>query len=62
MTHGDGKHRSAMDVLAMPDISLDDVITVITKLENQANEELSKFQVNSMYMIPSKLHVSTPNT
>ena len=47
MTHGDGKHRSAMDVLAMPDISLDDVITVINKIgKNQANEELSKFQVN----------------
>ena len=48
MTTGDGKYRSAMDVLAMPDIFLIDVVAVINTIgKQQGNDELSSFQVGS---------------
>ena len=46
MTGGNGNHRTAMDVLAMPDIELSEVVSVIQAIGvNRSDAELTTFTV-----------------
>lgn len=46
MTSGDGRHRTAMDVLAMPDVSLDDVLRVIRTVgTNRSDTDSATFDI-----------------
>ena len=46
-TTGDGKYRNGMDVLAMPDVNLNEVVQVIQTVgQNRSNDQLSNFSVD----------------
>ena len=49
MIQKDGKHKTAADVLSMPNITLSQIITIINTLgKNNNNIELSQFNVNNL--------------
>ena len=49
MTSGDGRHRSAMDVLAMPEVSLDEVTRVIRAVgANRSDTVTASFDVSDL--------------
>ena len=49
MIQKDGKHKTAADVLSMPNITLTQIITIINQLgKNNNNVELSQFNVSNL--------------